>query len=94
MRQKEIKQGILRLPNKVLEVLHVLEGSHTHALIEEFWEKLWHNFLREKETSSLVWYDKFSDKELYNKLLILLSNVGWSYSLIAVAYASIMVSED
>ena len=94
MRQKEIKQGILRLPNKVLEVLHVLEGSHTHALIEEFWEKLWHNFLREKETSSLVWYDKFSDKELYNKLLILLSKAGWINSKIEVAYASIMLSED
>ena len=93
-RRENILNGKLTFPKIVLQqiVFNNLITDYENTM--EFWEDLWHSFLRESHLSTEVYMDKFNDSNVFNSLLMLLSNYGWIISEVESNYGFIKLQED
>jgi hypothetical protein len=64
------------------------------AVIRDFWEALWHNYLLGKTLCTTVWMDKFEDDQLFNSLIKTLQNSGWIISTVSGNYGQIALNTD
>lgn len=94
MRRDEILNSELTFPNQIIKLLKVEDDNEKVELIYEFWNHIWHNFLLEKPVASTVWFEKFNNKMLFNKLLMHLSKAGWITSEFSNNYAYIELNES
>ena len=53
-RRAEILNGELSFPVQIMEILNPDDNQEIKILIEEFWNNLWHNHLREKSCDSKI----------------------------------------
>lgn len=93
-RKDEILSGELRFPKQIRTIINPNDDLTLNILIDEFWDNIWHNFLREKPCNTLIWCDKFKDLKLFNVLLMHLSKSGWITSTVDSHYAYIELNES
>ena len=85
-RRQEILNGELSFPKQIRKLLN--PSPRENEIITDFFENLWHNYLREKPCDTVTWYECFHSN-IFNKILFHLSKAGWITSNIDMNYASI-----
>ena len=85
-RRQEILNGELSFPQQILNILS--PDDREREIISDFWDNIWHNYLREKPCDTVTWYECFHSN-IFNKALFHLSKAGWIVSNIDMNYASI-----
>lgn len=93
LRRYAMLEGRCSVPEEIVQLV----GSEYRADIEAFFNSLWFNYLKNKGTTSLVyWYDRFNNETAFNKLLMHLSRSGWIISTVAPArnWAEVGLNED
>ena len=85
-RRQEILNGELSFPEQIRKLLN--PSPRENEIITDFFENLWHNYLREKPCDTVTWYECFNS-DIFNKILFHLSKAGWIISNIDMNYASI-----
>lgn len=93
-RRKQLLEGTLTFPEQIMKLVNPDNEDDKAILINEFWSNIWNNFLREKSVNTLIWFDKFNDKNLFNTLLMHLSKAGWITSNTDANYAWIDLNES
>ena len=91
-RRQEILNGELSFPKQILEILNPTPVQY--ELITDFWDNLWHNYLREKSLDTITWYEAFDDSTKFNQLLFHLSKSGWITSNVDNNYAMITLNDS
>lgn len=91
-RRSDLLSGILLFPPKLKELLSPNDIQET--ILEEFWENLWFNYLKEKHLDTITWFTRFNDPNFFNKTLIMLSRAGWITSVVEMNYAYIQLNES
>lgn len=85
-RRQEILNGELTFPEQIRKILQ--PSPRENEIISDFFENLWHNYLREKPCDTVTWYECFNS-DIFNRILFHLSKAGWIVSNIDMNYASI-----
>ena len=91
-RRSEILNGELSFPKQIMELLK--PTAMEKEIIADFWDNLWHNFLREKLCDTITWYEVFPNSELFNQLFFHLSKAGWINSIVDNNYAQVELNES
>ena len=91
-RREEILNGILSFPTQIKELMEKLTDQI--ELIEDFFECIWSDFLREKHTCTITWMAQFENPKVFNALTIHLSRAGWITSNVDSNYAYINLNEN
>ena len=89
-RRTEILSGELSFPIQIIKLLDVNDAEQ--ILINDFWNNVWYNFLKEKSCDTITWYNKFNNPDLFNKMLLHLSKAGWITSEVDYDYACITLN--
>lgn len=93
-RREEILNGQLSFPKQLYKFLKIEDDEVKKLLVNNFFEHLWHNFLREKPVDSIIWYQEFNNKMFFNSMLLHLSKSGWITSVIDNNYAWIELNKS
>lgn len=87
-RRDEILNGELSFPKQIMQILNPTDVEK--EILSDFWNNLWHNFLREKPCDTITWFETFpSGSNVFNKALFHLSKAGWITSKVDNNYAMI-----
>jgi hypothetical protein len=92
-RRKELFNGNCAIPIQIAELVNPTKDNSIQILIEEFFQSIFTNFLKEKTTNTLIWFDKFNNPDLFNQLLTHLTKAGWITSIVNSSYAFITMNE-
>ena len=90
-----ILEGRLQLPSYQNFVEAI--GTHYTELASKMFTAMWHAYLKDKGNISLpYWADRFEDMQIFNQILISLSQAGWiiSHSIPARNWAEACLNED
>ena len=93
-RHNEVLSGECPFPKQIMDFINPTQNEEITSLITEFWDNLWHNYLREKPCDTITWFTKFNDKNLFNTLLMHLSKAGWITSTVDGNYAYIVMNDS
>ena len=93
-RRNEVLSGECPFPKQIMDFVNPTQNEEITSLITEFWDNLWHNYLREKPCDTITWFTKFNDKNLFNTLLMHLSKAGWITSTVDGNYAYIIMNDS
>ena len=93
-RKTEILSGQLSFPKQIMDIVNPSNNENITTLINDFWNNVFHNFMREKSCNTLLWMIKFQNNDLFNHLLMLLSKGGWITSTVDGNYAFIELNES
>lgn len=92
-RRSEILNGELSFPKQILTILN--PNNVEKEIISDFWNNVWHNYLREKPCDTVSWLEVFpTDSEIFNRILYHLSKAGWITSNVDNNYAFITLNES
>lgn len=86
-RRQEILDGILTFPPQIMQIMK--PNPEQEVLITQFWDNIWHNYLREKPCDTITWFTKFNNPQFFNVLVMHLSKAGWITSSVDANYAYI-----
>lgn len=93
VRRMAMLEGRCPVPEQIV----ALVGHEYRRDIEAFFGALWFNYLKNKGTTSLVyWSDRFNNEKVFNKLLIHLSRAGWINTVVSPArnWAEVGMNEE
>jgi len=90
-------KGVLPFPGNTLfeKYNNIANDGAAEALICKYWRTVWNNYLNNKETNSLFWYEQLGAK-MFNDVVRRLSHHGWvvSTSLTGRRWADVELCED
>ena len=58
-RKTEILSGQLSFPKQIMDIVNPSNNENITTLINDFWNNVFHNFMREKSCNTLLWMIKF-----------------------------------
>lgn len=93
LRRYAMLEGRCAVPEEIVQLV----GAHHRIDIEAFFNSLWFNYLKNKGTTSLVyWYDRFNNETIFNTLLMHLSKAKWINTVVAPSrnWAEVGLNED
>jgi hypothetical protein len=93
-RRNELLLGIISFPEQIRNMVNPSQDININNLIDDFWNAITNNYLREKHTNTLVWLEKFNDNNLFNNLITHLCRADWITSSVDVDYAYIEFNEN
>ena len=91
----QLLEGRLHVPS--YEVIAQQLSPDTALLTQHMFQALWHNYLKDKGSISLVyWYDKFNNPEHFNAVLKALADANWivTHSIPARNWAEASLNES
>ena len=91
----QLLQGQLDLPS--YQNFASAIGQHNTDLASRMFKAMWHAYLKDKGNISLpYWADRFEDMQIFNQILISLSNANWitCHSIPARNWAEASLNED
>ena len=82
--------------NAIDKAINKSENAVLSTLINKFTRAIWFNYLQEKSTNTVYWYDQFKNPEIFNKLMFHLCNSGWVTSITEPSknWAECMINPD
>ena len=57
-RREELLKGIISFPQQIMDLMNPNEAQK--ELIEKFWESICYTFLSDKNTSAIIWSERFN----------------------------------
>lgn len=91
-RREELLKGIISFPQQIMDLMNPNEAQK--ELIEGFWESVCYTFLSDKNTSAIVWSERFNDEKFFNRLLKHLCDSKWVISNVSNNYATVELNND
>ena len=91
-RREELLKGTISFPKQIMDLMNPDEAQK--ELIKKFWESICYTFLSDKNTSAIVWSERFNDERFFNKLLKHLCDSGWIISNVSNNYATVELNND
>ena len=72
-----ILDGKIEIPHQIFDLV----GTEYQDLMEQMFQSIWYNYLKNKgSVSSVYWYDRFDNPVVFNKFITHLSRAGWIVS--------------
>lgn len=93
-RREEILNGELHFPIQILNDFIKPQTEQETGLVLSFFQGIWVNYLREKDTDTITWFLRFDNPKLFNLVLMHLSKAGWITSTVGGNYANITLNES
>ena len=91
-RREELLKGIISFPQQIMDLMNPNEAQK--ELIEGLWDSICYTFLSDKNTSAIVWSERFNDEKFFNRLLKHLCDSKWVISNVSNNYATVELNND